>query len=180
MFNRPTSTIALGAVGLALLGAGSATAGSLITGKQVKNSSLTGADVRDRSITARDLARGLAARGPQGVPGSPGAPGPAGPKGDPGPRGEIGPKGDTGERGPQGPPGLTGVTVRHLDCWSNYCQLECEADEVAVGGGYEAVDPARRVTGSSTLEAEGVPLGWFVTLDSPDPDWLLTVVCAAA
>ena len=179
MSNRPTSTIALGAVALVLLGAGSATAGSLITGKQVKNASLTGADVRDRSITARDLARGLAAPGPQGAPGAPGAPGPVGAKGDPGPQGDTGPKGDTGERGPQGAPGATSVTVRQQVCGGTHCLLECEPGEVAVGGGYAGVTNGANVSGSAPLNVSGTPRGWYVSLDGTSAAWTLLVNCAS-
>lgn len=78
-----------------VLCAGSATAGSLITGKQVRDGSLTGRDVKDRSIKARDLAKGLG--------GLPGPPGTAGPAGAPGPAGQAGPRGEPGPAtGPAG------------------------------------------------------------------------------
>ena len=62
---------------LVLGSTGGAVAGSLITGKDVKNGSLTGKDVKDRTLGTGDLSgdgvaalRGLA--GPAGPPGAPG------------------------------------------------------------------------------------------------------------
>lgn len=94
--------------GLVLAMAGSATAGSLVTGKQVKDGSLTGKDVRDRSLTAKDLSPDAllgGTAGPAGADGLTGPAGPAGPAGDPGPAGPAGPQGDQGATGPQGPAG---------------------------------------------------------------------------
>jgi hypothetical protein len=88
------------------LGGTAVAAGTLITGKQIKNSSITGADVKNNSLTPRDFRgsvrgpRGLT--GPAGPQGAAGAPGPQGPAGAPGP---VGPKGDKGDQGIQGPAG---------------------------------------------------------------------------
>lgn len=48
-------TIALWALSLIVASAASATAGSLITGAQIRNGSLTGADVADRSLSGLDV-----------------------------------------------------------------------------------------------------------------------------
>lgn len=61
-----------------IMGATTATAARLITGKQIKNG----------SITAKDLSTGLRAQLAEG--GAPGLQGPQGPKGDPGPKGDKG------------------------------------------------------------------------------------------
>jgi hypothetical protein len=53
--------------------AGTATAATLITGKQVKDGSLTGKDVKDRSLTSHDFKGSL--KGPKGDQGEPGTPG---------------------------------------------------------------------------------------------------------
>lgn len=180
MPNRPTSTIALGAVALVLLGAGSATAGSLITGRQVKDASLTGKDIRNRSVTARDLAPGLAAPGPAGAPGALGPAGPAGAKGDPGAPGDTGPKGDTGERGPQGTPGATDAWIHQRTCSGARCEITCPTDTKALGGGYSWVEPPATVTTSTPANAWGNPVGWVVALDSADADWAIAAVCAPA
>ena len=180
MSYRPKSGLVLGAVAIALACASSATAGALITGRQVKDSSLTGRDVKNRSITSLDLARGVAARGPRGLPGAPGSPGPAGAPGDPGPKGETGAKGDTGERGPRGEPGATNVTVRQQVCGAQLCAIECNAGEVAVGGGYVEIPAARHTTSSAPLNDAGTPRGWYVGLDAPPAiGWTLVVSCAS-
>jgi hypothetical protein len=79
----------------AALGGTAVAAGTLITGKQIKNGSITGADVRNKSLTPRDF-RG-SVRGPRGLTGPAGPQGLAGPQG---PQGQAGPKGDKGETGP--------------------------------------------------------------------------------
>jgi hypothetical protein len=80
---------------IALVGVGSATAGSLLTGKQVRNGSLTGLDIRDRSIKAKDIALGSITpkhlrKGTSAV--TIGQPGPAGPAGATGAAGASGPR----------------------------------------------------------------------------------------
>jgi hypothetical protein len=62
---------------------GGAVAGSMVTGKQIKDGTVTGKDVKDGSLASADLADAAAsgAPGPQGAPGAPGAPGPAGANG---------------------------------------------------------------------------------------------------
>lgn len=82
-----SATILAFALGLLIATAGTATAGRLITGKQI----------RDGSVTSRDLSKGLRAqlarRAAAGVPGVPGA---QGPKGEPGAPGREGPAGAAG------------------------------------------------------------------------------------
>ena len=94
---------------------GSAYAGTLLTGRDVKNESLTsadvrngtlrGADVRDGTLTAGDFAFGTLRAGPQGPKGDRGA------KGDPGAPGANGAPGQPGERGEQGEPGPLSETL---------------------------------------------------------------------
>jgi len=88
---RPATIIAIVAVLLA--GAGSATAASIITGKQVKDGTLTGRDVKNRSLSSSDLSKKAIAalKGRKGATGPAGAAGPAGAKGDKGDKGDIGP-----------------------------------------------------------------------------------------
>lgn len=109
-----------------LASVGTATAGTLITGKQVKNGSLTGADLKNGSVAKKDLSQGIkdtltvktakitGLDGKDGTNGKDGAPGPMGPQGPKGDRGDVtnvqgdsivGPKGDPGPQGPQGPAG---------------------------------------------------------------------------
>ena len=91
--------------GVVLASSVSATAATLITGRQIKDGTVTGADIRNGSLTGLDFARGtlrIGPRGPVGPAGAPGAkgdPGAAGAKGDPG---ATGAKGDTGAKGEPG------------------------------------------------------------------------------
>jgi hypothetical protein len=73
----PQTTAAALLLGAALIvsSTGGAVAGSLITGKQIKNGSVTGKDIKDKSIAATDLAPGAVAAGPAGPPGPAGIPG---------------------------------------------------------------------------------------------------------
>ena len=99
---RPSAGLVVAIVAVVLACAGSATAGSLISSKQIKNNSIKSADIKNRSIKAVDLARSVSRKtagtpgtaGTAGTPGTPGVPGAAGAAGAPGP------KGDTGGRGP--------------------------------------------------------------------------------
>ena len=93
---------------LGLVGAGTAGAAKLITGKQVKNGSLTGADIKAGSLGTDRL--------------SPGAR--ASLKGDAGPAGAVGPQGPAGADGADGGPhryaevsagGLLQEDVRNID-----------------------------------------------------------------
>jgi hypothetical protein len=90
-----------------ILGASSATAATLITGKQIKNGSITGQDIKRGSINAARLAPGLqdkiGDRGPAGAKGDKGDTGTAGPKGDEGEKGDKGDKGEKGDKGQDGP-----------------------------------------------------------------------------
>jgi hypothetical protein len=95
----PAMVVALLALFVALGGTAVA-AGTLITGKQIKNGSITGADVKNKSLTPRDFRGSI--RGPQGLTGPAGPQGPQGPQGA---QGMAGPKGDKGDQGLQGPPG---------------------------------------------------------------------------
>lgn len=96
----------LACVAVALIvGATSATAATLMTGKDIKDGSITGRDLKDGSVKRADLSRAIRAElrqvGAQG--GAPGVPGPAGPKGEAGAKGDPGAKGDKGDHGEAGP-----------------------------------------------------------------------------
>ncbi len=91
---------------VAALGAATATAATLITGKQVKNKSLTGKDVKPKSLAVKHLSpkARAALAGQDGTPGAQGLPGEQGPQG---------PQGDTGAKGDQGVPGERGPSTAH-------------------------------------------------------------------
>jgi hypothetical protein len=104
-FGRQSPAIVIATLALfAALGGTAVAAGTLITGKQIKNGSITGVDVKNKSLTARDFrgsVRGPRGQtGPAGPQGAAGRPGSQGPAGAPGPEG---PKGDVGIQGPAGP-----------------------------------------------------------------------------
>jgi hypothetical protein len=107
----PATVIALIAVLLAC--AGSATAGTLIGGAQVRNESLTGRDIKDGSIILRELSDGvrrrIAARRQLQASSQPG---PAGPRGATGARGPQGVQGEKGEKGDSVPQTITSAPGR--------------------------------------------------------------------
>jgi hypothetical protein len=90
----------LACVAVALIaGATSATAATLVTGKQIRNGTITAKDIKRGSINASRLSSALRRRipdvGAQGGASLPGRPGAAGAKGD---QGEKGEKGDDGPK----------------------------------------------------------------------------------
>ena len=87
----PATVIALVALFVSLTG--TATAITLITGRNVKDGSLTGQDVKDGSLTRADLSAATL----------------AGPRGPAGPVGAAGEPGEPGLRGPQGIEGVAGT-----------------------------------------------------------------------
>jgi hypothetical protein len=110
--SRPTRrrTLMIGAWSLTIIiaAAASATAGSMITGKQIQNGSVTGIDVKNGSLGYGDLSNGARTRlinravykakkmGDKPGSANAAAPGAAGAKGATGATGAQGPKGDTG------------------------------------------------------------------------------------
>lgn len=133
---RPSPALVVASIALFAAGAGSATAGSLITSKQIRNNSVTGADIKNRSIKAKDLARSAipttAGSGVAGSNGSDGAPGPIGPKGE---KGETGGKGDTGDRGPSSAKMVHRDAAFDLDNPTNFEPAEPRGATMQVGGG---------------------------------------------
>ena len=92
---RPSGAFVVSIVALVAASAGSAVAGSMITGKQIKNSSITGQDVKNKSLTKGDFKGSVR--------------GPAGPTGAAGPAGSTGAAGPTGASGAAGPAGAAGA-----------------------------------------------------------------------
>lgn len=96
---RPAPSMIIAIAAVVLASVGSATAASLITGKNVRDDSLSGADIRDGSLTRADLAAeatSSAKRGPRGRRGPRGLSGPPGPAGAPGAQGVPGAQGAAG------------------------------------------------------------------------------------
>jgi hypothetical protein len=123
---RPSPSMVIACLALVLACAGSAVAGVLVTGAQIRDGSITGADVLDGSLRTADLEPGAraaangngrrGARGPRGPRGREGVPGPQGAVGATGPHGPTGPQGaqgPAGQPGPQGPPGAA-IAYAHI------------------------------------------------------------------
>ncbi len=150
---RPATVIAV----IALIAActGSATAASLITGKQIKNGSVTGADLRNNSVTGADLRNATVAnrdvkkgtlaadRLSAAAIASLSRPGPSGPAGA---QGAAGPAGAQGPAGPQGATGVATAVTRTTSFTfpANNgatgqvlsAAVLCQTGETVVGGGY--------------------------------------------
>jgi hypothetical protein len=82
---------------LVLVGAGTATAANMITGKQIENGTVTGADIKKKTLSSKHLTAGAKDT-------LKGAAGPAGPQGAAGPAGPAGPQGPAGHDGQDGGP----------------------------------------------------------------------------
>jgi hypothetical protein len=95
----PRPATVLSAVAVFALLAGTATAASLIDGKQIKRGTITGKQVKNKSLALSKLSKKAVKklRGRKGATGAAGAAGPAGPQG---------PAGQQGVAGPQGPAGI--------------------------------------------------------------------------
>jgi hypothetical protein len=75
---RPSPALIVALVALVMACAGSATAASLITGKQIKKNTVTSKQIKNRTLRTKDL-HTSAAKTLEGPKGDPGAPGPVGP-----------------------------------------------------------------------------------------------------
>jgi hypothetical protein len=127
---------------LALLFAlsGTAVAGALITGANVKNNSLSGLDVLNESLGTKDIRDGSLL--PKDF-----KPGklPAGQQGPAGPAGPQGPAGPAGPQGAAGVNGVSGLEIVHVDTGMNSDTQKsivatCPAGKKVVGGGGYAYD----------------------------------------
>lgn len=118
LFRRPSPAMIVASIALVTGGAGTATAASLITGKQIKNSTITAADIKANSIPGSDIRNGslagvdlknstvtAAKLAPSAKAALKGDTGPAGPAGAQGAAGAPGAPGAAGPAGPQGPAG---------------------------------------------------------------------------
>jgi hypothetical protein len=93
---------------LALVGAGSATAAKMITGKQIENGTVTGADVKKKTLETKhlsDKAKGSLK----------GATGPTGPAGPAGPAGQDGKDGGPHRYGELSAAGVLREDVKNID-----------------------------------------------------------------
>lgn len=81
---KNSGLLAIVVVAMMVVGGGSAIAGSMITGKQIKNSTITSKDIKNKSLSVSDLSTksrnalkgNVGPAGPQGVQGQTGSQGP--------------------------------------------------------------------------------------------------------
>jgi Collagen triple helix repeat (20 copies) len=147
---------------------GSAYAAVTVTGKNIKDGTITGKDVKNRSLGTNKLStRAISSLtgqpGPAGPQGEKGAPGPAGPAG---PIGQTGPAGAQGPAGPAGPSGVSGwgfrasEDVRVEPDKVGVAQVDCDADQKALGGGESTTTIGTRILVSAPANSGK---GWTVT-----------------
>jgi len=107
-----------------------------VTGSKIKRGAVTSSKVKDRSLLSIDFKAGELPPGPQGPRG------PQGPQGAPGPAGAPGPTGPAGPTGPTGPPGPVNVVMRfgsttQVTAGNQATAIaDCNAGEMATGGGF--------------------------------------------
>jgi hypothetical protein len=117
----------VGALGVLLAFAGSAAAGSLITGKQIKDDTITSADLRDGRLLGVDVRDGRLTRTDFGKL-------PAGAEGPQGGQGLPGPDGVQGVSRLQQAVNLLGVQAQRID-------VDCPLGTHVVGGGLSSDHP---------------------------------------
>jgi hypothetical protein len=141
------SILACVAVAL-IVGTTSATAATLVTGKQVKDGSLTGADVKNGSLRKADLSD-------KAINSLKGKNGATGPQGAAGAKGEVGPAGLAGKEGVNGKDGKDGKDA----VVTPVSKVFAPTTIVDIGGSITA-----RQTPLGTLELD--PGTYIVTVDA--------------
>jgi hypothetical protein len=148
-----TGMVLLLVLGFLLIAGTSASAGALITGRQIKddavksrhlkNGTVSATDIRDGSLRRRDFEehKVVGARGPQGEPGA---------------RGNV---------GPAGPPGNLGLEYRVTTAELPFDGLvelrtHCSAGKVQVGGGVGATDAGETDLRRSEPFVDATGEGW--------------------
>jgi hypothetical protein len=135
---RPSAATLVAMLALFVASTGTAVAGALITGANIKNNTVSTLDVTNESLTTVDIRNGSLR------PIDFGGKLPAGPKGPKGPAGPQGPAGAAGPAGPAGPQGAAGVSgyVRSYDIgapWDSSSpktrDVSCPAGKKLLAGG---------------------------------------------
>jgi hypothetical protein len=130
---------------------GTATAASVITGKQIKNSSVRGADIKNKSLTPSDFSGSVkGAQGAQGSQGLPGAAGAAGP---------------AGAQGPVGPTGVAKIVAASAD-GTGYAFAYCPAGTRPVSGG--GINGGTGYLAASGAATDTGGIGWLVIGNAGD------------
>ncbi|MCP9487417.1 MAG: collagen-like protein [Gaiellaceae bacterium MAG52_C11] len=161
----PTPATAIASLALLFSLTGTAVAGALITGAQIKNNTVStldlannsarSIDVKDNSLTSVDIHNG-ALKAIDFAPGqlTAGAVGPAGP---------AGPQGPSGAQGAQGTSGLeivSAVSATSSDV-NRQVEISCPAGKKLVGGGAHIWDAATDVALDESYPAN--PTTWRAT-----------------
>ena len=163
---RPSPAMIVALVALVFASAGSATAASLITGKQIRNNTITSADVKNRSLGLGDLTT----KARQSLKAKDGSQGPAGPQ---------------GPQGAQGAPGVANVEIVEASSPSNSSpkgvEAECPAGKRVIGSG-GAVTLVGQAYLSAVTPLENGTSVRAIAFDNPDNpnDWHVTAraICA--
>ncbi|MBN1529910.1 MAG: collagen-like protein [Thermoleophilaceae bacterium] len=164
--------------GVVLAVAGSATAASVITGKQIKNSSITSQDIKNKSLLRGDFRSGQL---------------PAGARGPQGPQGLRGPQGAAGARGTNGFGQLRYIeeAFPFANGEADFVTALCPAGTFPTGGGAWAADSATLLVDHPevitsqgvTFTDAGIGNGYFATVSnvaSGAVDVVVDVICANA
>ena len=134
---RITPSAVIAVIALVLACAGSAVAGSKITGKKIKDETITAKDVKDGSLTAAELSGDFT--GPQG------------------PAGTNGTNGTDGTDGTDGVANLQRVEAQQSIPASAGTSLDavCPAGKSPIAGGYEVVGSPMQIKGSFPTNSAG-------------------------
>jgi hypothetical protein len=182
---RPSGSTVLALLALFVAVGGTATAATVITGKQIRNNSVTGADIRNSSLgnadvrngslLARDFRRGQLPRGARGFTGATGAAGA---------RGAAGVNGFGRLEYPISAP----VTVTPGQ--SEEIVVGCAPGTFPTGGDGFAIDANENLVEGAVVEEglrldqDGAPAGWGATVHNSgavgDIEGFAEVVCANA
>jgi hypothetical protein len=133
--------------------------------KHLKKNAVTSAKVKNGSLLSKDFKSGQLPAGPRG------------------PQGAQGPQGPQGAQGPQGPPGQASVptiTVRTGAETARDASADCNAGEVALGGGGTSSDGF--IYDTSPNVGSGTPTGWVASAeqtDGSDAQVQAWVICGA-
>jgi hypothetical protein len=181
---RPSAAMIVAVIALVVACAGSATAASLITGKQIKNRTVSGLDIKKRTLTSTNLTSATLKSL----------------RGKAGPAGKAGTNGTSGTNGTNGKDGLNAFgslvykesAIKTVADGSFDQQVAtCDAGMHPVGGGHVTAnsDPDMVLNQSRPSTANGAQKGsdgWTVQMANPNDagdqsaDFQTYVICASA
>ena len=172
---RPSPGTVIACIALVVACTGTATAATVITGKQIENNSVTTKDVKNKSLRAGDFRPGTLLRGPDGAAGA------------------TGPQGPQGAQGATGAPGLSGLerisaTTAFDSVSPKTIDATCPAGKQAIAADYDIAGGKTGVPPNTLLEVVVDQVGTFANqgfagayeTDVTTEDWSLSlgVLCA--